>query len=93
MTRGEDVNIDIVKQYFKGSGIPYEKGVNDGLFSPNFAEAKISIFPANDAYILSVDLGKRKRLRYYRTRNAVEAYKLIARYYFEDIIDAKFKKS
>lgn len=89
---GETPNIDIVEQYFKESGIPYEKGAGGGLFSPNFFEADIGITSsANGKLLLNVCLTKGAHYLYYRTTDVVEAYKLIARYYFEDIIDTKFK--
>lgn len=90
----ETPNINIVEQYFKESGIPYEKSAIGSIFA-SASNPKIGIAIRGGKYLLNINpyyYNNSSPFYYYWTADVVEAYIMLARYYFEDTIDTKFIK-
>lgn len=91
------VDINIIENYFIESGISYVKDLEGCLLCMDIdGKAKVGIIVRKDEYLLNINpyyFDDFAPFHFYHTTDAVEAYKMIARYYFEDIIDTKFKEA
>lgn len=89
------VKLDIIEQYFKESEIPYKyDSAVESIFAPT-SNPKIGIAVREGKYLLNINpyyYTNSSPFYYYRTTDAVEAYIMLARYYFEGTIDTKFIK-
>lgn len=89
----ETPNTDIIERYFKESGIPYKYDSAVGSIFAPINNPKIGIAIRDGKYLLNINpyyYTNSSPFYYYWTADVVEAYTMLARYYFEDTIDTKF---
>lgn len=84
--------MDFIKENFRNAGVPFELKNNIVWVPCHGADAKMAIGMRDGKYLLNIYLTSTAIAKYCYVDEAIEAYTILLRYYFEGTMDRKFNK-